>query len=1259
MGLVLRTSLCLLILILGQTNVANGAALAAGEYMPYDTATGVGILYNAGATAVDVTVVDGGGALALDSFVIDLDTAGAVSLVATDTFTGVGGFAVIDSADATLTLTTGVAVADSGTLSAAIGVGHLDGADPGNNAAVAAAGGDVTGIIDLDNGASTLTALLITDGGTGTGAFSGAVITDGDVGAVSVAGNIAGGTWTVGGQLTGAWTVGGNIDAASDITVASGTTAAADINVAGDLAGDIVSSTLAGDIIVTGNINSTITSANSISGNISGSHITGAIIATNGNISGNITATNGNLSGNISAKTAITGVVSTTNGDLLGNVKASTGSIDNIILGGAGEVSAVNGNLTIQATGGSVTLTANGLDSNGNDITILGDTGVTVSVATIAADNADTISIDGGSSGSTTVTSLGVWTQTGTGVTNVNGDDIIINSGGSTALNNITASNNITVTILGNLITNDITATNDITNVHATGTLTTNNIMAVAGDIASLTSGSTMVLNDVTAGDDITSIVSSGSLALNDASATDVTAITSADGMTVNTVNATTGNVVNVEADTDGDGGVLTITTLISATAGEVTNVEGTGITGNITATAGKVVEVDASSGGFNGVINSNVATTASALLTVIASNVIYTVESDATAAQAEYDLTYVDDGAGGNDPGIDIEIKLLSGSGWDLSLKSNFIGGFSDTEIDLRSLSFKPTTTNRSLGVVTVEGDVIDTLNLEGALPNNSSMEALIVQDNLLTNSTTQRVLVGALSMVTAANIGGVAATATLADQATEIFGGGAPTASTLSATYILPVGTSGIVQVFAPGAAAFSPTSSLIGFEAGPFAREVSMQLIAGTLGNIGDVPFGALFVPANFPTIQDAINASLDGATIIVSDGIYSGPGNVDLNFLGKAITVKSDNGPDFCIIDCQGSSTVFHQGFVFDNGEDANSIINGFTIQNGWHDFGGAIYCENSSPVVEKCILINNNANAYGGAVYCLSSDPNIINCEIFNNNSLFGGGVSCWFNSYLNITQSVIANNFARTGGAIYSYNSEMNINNCTLANNTGDTFGGAISSWLNSNVTLSDSILWGNISSSGNQVALGDTANPSFILISYCNLQGLNSGVYLEGASNATWGLGNLNVDPLFANPGSKDFHLKSQGWRWDRLNQQWTWDSVTSLCVDAGKPGIPLADEPETLNIDPLNQFGINIRRNMGAYGGTSTASIPPHNWVLLSDVNNDGIVNETDLMIFQSDWLRNLKYLSVDFNRDDKVNLHDFNIISTDWREPTSWHQ
>ena len=62
---------------------------------------------------------------------------------------------------------------------------------------------------------------------------------------------------------------------------------------------------------------------------------------------------------------------------------------------------------------------------------------------------------------------------------------------------------------------------------------------------------------------------------------------------------------------------------------------------------------------------------------------------------------------------------------------------------------------------------------------------------------------------------------------------------------------------------------------------------------------------WVPAQYPTIQAAIDASADGDIVRIADGIYTGAGNRDLTFNGKAITVESENGPDHCIIDCQAA------------------------------------------------------------------------------------------------------------------------------------------------------------------------------------------------------------------------------------------------------------------------------------------------------------------------------------------------------------------
>src|SRR4030042_5099252 len=102
-----------------------------------------------------------------------------------------------------------------------------------------------------------------------------------------------------------------------------------------------------------------------------------------------------------------------------------------------------------------------------------------------------------------------------------------------------------------------------------------------------------------------------------------------------------------------------------------------------------------------------------------------------------------------------------------------------------------------------------------------------------------------------------------------------------------------------------------------------------------------------PAHFNNIQAAIDDANDGDTLVVRDGAYRGDGNRDIDFKGKAITVRSENGPENCIIDCAGTETEFHRGFIFRSEEDANSVLSGLTITDGRALQGAGVYIHGSS------------------------------------------------------------------------------------------------------------------------------------------------------------------------------------------------------------------------------------------------------------------------------------------------------------------------
>lgn len=125
--------------------------------------------------------------------------------------------------------------------------------------------------------------------------------------------------------------------------------------------------------------------------------------------------------------------------------------------------------------------------------------------------------------------------------------------------------------------------------------------------------------------------------------------------------------------------------------------------------------------------------------------------------------------------------------------------------------------------------------------------------------------------------------------------------------------------------------------------------------------------LTVPAQYPTIQAAVTAAASGDTVSVADGTYY---ENSLSTHGKALTIRSANGPAHCIIDGQQQGRVF----VIQDGETSSTVLQGFTIRGGSGEYGGGVSIYSCSPSVVDCVLTGNATTNGGGGVYVQGGSP---------------------------------------------------------------------------------------------------------------------------------------------------------------------------------------------------------------------------------------------------------------------------------------------
>lgn len=147
----------------------------------------------------------------------------------------------------------------------------------------------------------------------------------------------------------------------------------------------------------------------------------------------------------------------------------------------------------------------------------------------------------------------------------------------------------------------------------------------------------------------------------------------------------------------------------------------------------------------------------------------------------------------------------------------------------------------------------------------------------------------------------------------------------------------------------------------------------------------------VPGEQPTIQDGINAASDGDIVLVAPGTYP-----EIDFLGKAITVRSEAGADETAIWGPYPYGSYGSTVTYKSGETEDAVIDGFTISYGqgtrvppapeeWYRlYGAGIYCIGSSPTIKNCTISGNNADQQGGGIYCYYPGLMITNCILWEN-----------------------------------------------------------------------------------------------------------------------------------------------------------------------------------------------------------------------------------------------------------------------------------
>ena len=175
--------------------------------------------------------------------------------------------------------------------------------------------------------------------------------------------------------------------------------------------------------------------------------------------------------------------------------------------------------------------------------------------------------------------------------------------------------------------------------------------------------------------------------------------------------------------------------------------------------------------------------------------------------------------------------------------------------------------------------------------------------------------------------------------------------------------------------------------------------------------------LKVPEDFNTIQAALDSAKTNYTILVSPGTYYEnlvwPSTVDgIRLIGEAGATETiiDGGEQGHVIYMWGSITSGKENIS------RITLIQGFTIQNGYAEEGAGIFCRTAHPTFVNLLIQNNKVEGNfpnGAGMYCDRYAGSLIDCTFHNNSILkngWGAGLDLRISGTTSITNCVFDSN---------------------------------------------------------------------------------------------------------------------------------------------------------------------------------------------------------------------------------------------------------